>query len=180
MATPITKTWIVVADGARARIFSPDRKLGKLVPAGPSDLVAPASRQRTRDLKSDRPGRRLQQRSQRRAPRLRAAARLSQARERTGFMATARRTRWKRPAAMARSTISSWWCRAAASANCEASSRSGFPNTWATKWPRTSLASRPAACVAGFSPCWPAGWVRGPGSPPAIRDEGDPGPRLIE
>lgn len=57
MATPITKTWIVVADGARARIFSPDRKLGKLVPAGPSDLVAPASRQRTRDLKSDRPGR---------------------------------------------------------------------------------------------------------------------------
>lgn len=57
MATPITKTWVVVADGARARIFSPDKKLGKLVPAGPSDLVSPASRQRTRDLKSDRPGR---------------------------------------------------------------------------------------------------------------------------
>jgi len=57
MATRIRKTWVVVADGARARIFSPDRKLGKLVPAGPSDLVSPASRQRTRDLKSDRPGR---------------------------------------------------------------------------------------------------------------------------
>lgn len=57
MATRITKTWVVVADGARARIFSPDRKLGKLVPAGPSNLVSPASRQRTRDLKSDRPGR---------------------------------------------------------------------------------------------------------------------------
>ncbi len=57
MATRITKTWVVVADGARARIFCPDRKLGKLVPAGPSDLVSPASRQRTRDLKSDRPGR---------------------------------------------------------------------------------------------------------------------------
>ena len=57
MAIPVTKTWIVVADGARARIFSLDRKLGKLVAAGPSDLVAPASRQRTRDLRSDRPGR---------------------------------------------------------------------------------------------------------------------------
>ena len=57
MVTRITKTWVVVADGARARIFSPDRKLGKLVPAGPSDLVSPTGRQRTRDLKSDRPGR---------------------------------------------------------------------------------------------------------------------------
>ena len=57
MATQISKTWVVVADGACARIFSPDKKLGKLVPAGPSDLVSPASRQRTRDLKSDRPGR---------------------------------------------------------------------------------------------------------------------------
>ncbi|MFN4014794.1 MAG: host attachment protein [Reyranella sp.] len=57
MATRIGKTWVVVADGARARIFCPDSKLGKLVPAGPSDLVSPASRQRTRELKSDRPGR---------------------------------------------------------------------------------------------------------------------------
>jgi len=57
MAKRPTKTWIVVADGARARFFSPDREEAKLVPTGPADLVAPASRQRPRELKSDRPGR---------------------------------------------------------------------------------------------------------------------------
>jgi protein required for attachment to host cells len=51
------KTWIVVADGARGRFFKPDEEARKLVPAGPADLVAPESRQRTRDLKSDKPGR---------------------------------------------------------------------------------------------------------------------------
>lgn len=57
MAKRPTRTWIVVADGARARFFSPDSESAKLVPTGPVDLVAPASRQRSRDLKSDRPGR---------------------------------------------------------------------------------------------------------------------------
>jgi protein required for attachment to host cells len=51
------KTWIVVADGARSRFFTPDIEGRKLTPAGPADLVAPQSRQRPRDLKSDKPGR---------------------------------------------------------------------------------------------------------------------------
>lgn len=57
MAKRPIKTWIVVADGARARFFRPDTVSAKLVPAGLADLVAPASRQRPRDLKSDKPGR---------------------------------------------------------------------------------------------------------------------------
>lgn len=57
MAKRTVKTWIVVADGARARFFSPDKESAKLVPTGPENLVAPASRQRPRDLKSDKPGR---------------------------------------------------------------------------------------------------------------------------
>lgn len=57
MAKRTVKTWIVVADGARARFFTPDRESAKLVSTGPADLVAPASRQRPRDLKSDKPGR---------------------------------------------------------------------------------------------------------------------------
>ena len=51
------KTWIVVADGARGRFFTPDVEGRKLLPAGPADLVAPQSRQHPRDLKSDKPGR---------------------------------------------------------------------------------------------------------------------------
>ena len=50
-------TWIVVADGARARFFAPSDNAKKLVPVGSADLVAPQTRQRTRDLKSDKPGR---------------------------------------------------------------------------------------------------------------------------
>ena len=50
-------TWIVVADGARARFFAPSDDTKRLVPVGSADLVAPQSRQRTRDLKSDKPGR---------------------------------------------------------------------------------------------------------------------------
>ena len=57
MAKRPIKTWIVVADGARARFFRPDEETAKLVPAGVPDLVAPQSRQRPRDLKSDKPGR---------------------------------------------------------------------------------------------------------------------------
>ena len=50
-------TWIVVADGARARFlgFSEDGK--KLVSVRSADMVAPESRQHSRDLKSDKPGR---------------------------------------------------------------------------------------------------------------------------
>lgn len=57
MAKRPPNTWIVVADGARARFLKPDAGTAKLVPAGPADLASPQSRQRTRDLKSDRPGR---------------------------------------------------------------------------------------------------------------------------
>ena len=52
-----SKTWIVVADGARARFFRPDEQSAKLLPAGVGNLVAPQSRQRPRTLKSDKPGR---------------------------------------------------------------------------------------------------------------------------
>jgi protein required for attachment to host cells len=51
------RTWIVVADGARARFFSPAEDGKTLVPARKADMVAPQSRQHTRDLVSDRPGR---------------------------------------------------------------------------------------------------------------------------
>jgi protein required for attachment to host cells len=51
-------TWIVVADGARGRFYRPSEESKKLVSVGPASLVAPQSRQRARDLKSDKPGRR--------------------------------------------------------------------------------------------------------------------------
>jgi len=50
-------TWIVVADGARGRFFTLDEDVSKLISNGPADLVAPQSRQKSRDLKSDKPGR---------------------------------------------------------------------------------------------------------------------------
>ena len=50
-------TWILVADGARGRFFCADDEAKKLVSVGPADMVAPQSRQRPRDLKSDKPGR---------------------------------------------------------------------------------------------------------------------------
>jgi len=50
-------TWIVVADGARGRFFAPSEDAKKLVSVGPGDMVAPQSRERPRDLKSDKPGR---------------------------------------------------------------------------------------------------------------------------
>ena len=52
-----TTTWIVVADSARGRLFRPNEETKKLVSVGPADMVAPQSRQRPRDLKSDKPGR---------------------------------------------------------------------------------------------------------------------------
>lgn len=51
------RTWIVVADGARARFFVPSDDGRKLVAARPADMVAPRSRGHARDLESDRPGR---------------------------------------------------------------------------------------------------------------------------
>lgn len=57
MAKRPLKTWVVVADSSRARFFRPDLEAAKLAPAGLADLVAPQSRQRPRDLKSDKPGR---------------------------------------------------------------------------------------------------------------------------
>lgn len=57
MPRKVPLTWVVVADGARGRFFMLDGQTGKLVPAGRADLVAPQSRQKPRDLKSDKPGR---------------------------------------------------------------------------------------------------------------------------
>ena len=51
------RTWIVVADGARARFFTPSVDGRKLVAARPADMVAPESLGHARDLKSDKPGR---------------------------------------------------------------------------------------------------------------------------
>jgi protein required for attachment to host cells len=50
-------TWIVVADGARARFFALSEDAKKLVSVRSADMVAPQSRQHARDLKSDKPGR---------------------------------------------------------------------------------------------------------------------------
>jgi protein required for attachment to host cells len=49
--------WVVVADGARARFFAPDKEMRKLQPAGPAGIESPAEERYSRDLKSDRPGR---------------------------------------------------------------------------------------------------------------------------
>ncbi len=51
------RTWVVVADGARARFFTPSEDLKKFVAAQQADMVAPESRGYARDLKSDKPGR---------------------------------------------------------------------------------------------------------------------------
>jgi protein required for attachment to host cells len=50
-------TWIVVADGARARFLTTSGDGSKLVPARVADMVAPLNRRPARDLKSDKPGR---------------------------------------------------------------------------------------------------------------------------
>ena len=49
------KTWVIVADSARARIFSVTTPKGPLTEL--EDLVHPASRAHERDLRSDRSGR---------------------------------------------------------------------------------------------------------------------------
>jgi protein required for attachment to host cells len=50
-------TWIVVADGARGRFFAASDDMKKLVSVRKADMVAPDSRQRAHELKSDKPGR---------------------------------------------------------------------------------------------------------------------------
>src|SRR5262249_25809716 len=51
------RTLVVVADGARARFLEPSYDRHTLVPAGRADMVWPESRERSRDLVTDRPGR---------------------------------------------------------------------------------------------------------------------------
>jgi len=51
----VRKTWVVVADRSRARIFSVETPRGPLTEI--EDLVHPESRAHDRDLTSDRPGR---------------------------------------------------------------------------------------------------------------------------
>ncbi|MBX9943628.1 MAG: host attachment protein [Reyranella sp.] len=51
------RTWIVIADGARARFLVPSEDARRLVAARLADMVAPESRGHARDLKRDRPGR---------------------------------------------------------------------------------------------------------------------------
>lgn len=50
-------TYVLIADGARARIVYNDGVGRGLAPAFPNEFVAPASRVRTRDLGTDKPGR---------------------------------------------------------------------------------------------------------------------------
>lgn len=50
-------TWIVVADSARSRFFALGDDMKKLVAIRSADLVSPASRELSSELKSDKPGR---------------------------------------------------------------------------------------------------------------------------
>jgi protein required for attachment to host cells len=51
------RTLVVVADGARARFLEPSHDRHTLIPAARSDMVWPASREHSRDIVTDRPGR---------------------------------------------------------------------------------------------------------------------------
>jgi protein required for attachment to host cells len=51
------RTLVVVADGGRARFLEPRHDRHTLVPAGRADMVWPESREHSRDIVSDRPGR---------------------------------------------------------------------------------------------------------------------------
>lgn len=53
-----TRTWILVCDASRARIFSKENKVSKLKLV--EELEHPASRAHGRDLMADRPGRQQQ------------------------------------------------------------------------------------------------------------------------
>jgi protein required for attachment to host cells len=51
------RTWVVVADGSRARFLEPDEDMRLLVPTGQSEMTAAEARRPARDLVTDRPGR---------------------------------------------------------------------------------------------------------------------------
>lgn len=51
------RTWIVVADGSRARFFEPGGDPRTLVPSVQTEMTAAEARRPTRDLVTDRPGR---------------------------------------------------------------------------------------------------------------------------
>jgi protein required for attachment to host cells len=51
-----TNTWILVADGARARVLRHDGRGGKLEPALDEEMTGMALGRQTRDLVSDQPG----------------------------------------------------------------------------------------------------------------------------
>jgi protein required for attachment to host cells len=51
------KTWIVIADGRRARILRQDKRGAPLTPALNQELYEPAAHGFSRDLRSDAPGR---------------------------------------------------------------------------------------------------------------------------
>ena len=57
MAVKQKRTWIVVADGARARFFCENDDRTGLLPALATDLVDPDVHGHSTDLKGDRPGR---------------------------------------------------------------------------------------------------------------------------
>jgi protein required for attachment to host cells len=60
------KTWVLVADSARARFFTTDTPKGPLTEF--EDLVHPEARAHARDLTSDRPGRAVDRGGQGRHP----------------------------------------------------------------------------------------------------------------
>ena len=53
----IREVWIVVADGAKALFYAPSDDVSMLHPVGPTIAMSPTARLRSRQLKSDRPGR---------------------------------------------------------------------------------------------------------------------------
>jgi len=55
----IREVWVVVADGAKARFYAVNDDMSALQPAGRSIGVSAAAKLRSRELKSDRPGRSL-------------------------------------------------------------------------------------------------------------------------
>jgi protein required for attachment to host cells len=53
----IREVWVVVADGAKARFYATNDDVSALRPVGPAIAVSAAAKLRSRELKSDRPGR---------------------------------------------------------------------------------------------------------------------------
>ena len=53
----IREVWVVVADGAKARFYATNDDVSALRPVGPSIAMSAAAKLRSRELKSDRPGR---------------------------------------------------------------------------------------------------------------------------